>query len=102
MSANDKQVGGAHYKAEIQHWDIVKEREWCYLVGNATKYLWRLGRKGGPDKKIEDVQKAIHYLEKKLEQLKEESDEDLMVEKARQMAIDFFEGEATKAYTNQG
>lgn len=73
MSANEKQVGGRHYKdTEYQHWDVVYERGWCYLVGAATKYLWRLGRKGDEAKKLEDVEKAIHYLEKKAEQLRAE------------------------------
>lgn len=73
MSANDRQVGGDHYKGGgCDHWDIVYERGWCYLVGAATKYLWRLGRKGDELKKLEDVEKAIHYLEKKAEQLRNE------------------------------
>lgn len=85
MSANDRQVGGSHYAAEIQHWDVVYERGWCYLVGAATKYLWRLGRKGDEAKKLEDVEKAIHYLEKKAEQLRAE----------------LKQGDATKAYVAQ-
>lgn len=74
MSANDKQVGGDHYKnPELpDHWDVVYHLEWCYLVGCATKYLWRLGRKGDEAKKIEDIEKSIHYLQKKVEQLKAE------------------------------
>ncbi len=73
MSANEKQVGGAHYKGqEYQHWDVVIAMKWCYLVGNATKYLWRLGKKGGPEKALEDLNKAIHYLEKKREVMQTE------------------------------
>lgn len=72
--ANNRMVGGTHYKNEgiPDHWDIAYELKWCYLVGCATKYLWRLGRKGDESKKLEDVEKAIHYLQKKAEQLKEE------------------------------
>lgn len=73
MTADDKQIGGSHYKnAAYPHWDVVYERKWCYLVGCATKYLWRLGRKGDEYKKLEDVEKAIHFLEKKAEQLRAE------------------------------
>lgn len=73
MSADSKQVGGSHYKnVKSQHWDVAYELQWCYLVGAATKYLWRLGRKGDAAKKLEDVEKAIHYLEKKAEQLRAE------------------------------
>ena len=74
MNADEKQVGGAHYKnVKFQHWDVVHELGWCYLVGAATKYLWRSGRKGDAAKKLEDVEKAIHYLEKKAEQLRAET-----------------------------
>lgn len=68
MSANDKKV--AHYAGETQHWDVVLERNWCYLVGNATKYLWRLGKKH-PSLigQLEDLDKARHYLDKKREVL---------------------------------
>ena len=56
----EKQVGGTHYKNyNFQVWDIVDEYGLNYYEGNALKYLLR--RKG--DRK-EDLQKAIHYLEK--------------------------------------
>ena len=76
MNANDKQVGGSHYKSAEdnglpQHWDVVTGMGWSYLIGNATKYLWRLDKKGGPDKAIQDLEKAIHYLQKELEIRKE-------------------------------
>lgn len=71
---NSRQVGGEHYKNPDlpDHWDVVHRLNWCYLVGCATKYLWRLGRKGDEAKKLEDVEKAIHYLQKKAAQLREE------------------------------
>lgn len=74
--ANAKQIGGDHYKSavDLQHWDVVARMGWCYYIGNATKYLWRLGKKGGPEKAIEDIGKAIHYLEKKRELLQAELD----------------------------
>lgn len=74
MSADDKQVGGVHYSAptaELQHWNVVAALGWDYFIGNATKYLWRLGKKGGAEKAVEDIGKAIHYLEKKRELLEE-------------------------------
>jgi len=73
MSANDKQVGGSHYQTEDgipQHWDIAIALNWDFMIYAATKYLWRLGKKGGPEKELEDLQKAIHYLEKKQELLR--------------------------------
>ena len=74
MSVNEKQIGGNHYKGngEFQHWDVVTALNWDYLLGAATKYLWRLGRKGDLKKSIEDIDKAIHYLEKKRELMYQE------------------------------
>ena len=33
-----------------------------FSLGNAVKYLWRAGKKGGPEKEIEDLEKAKWYL----------------------------------------
>jgi hypothetical protein len=73
MSANDKVI--KHYNAfgSKQHWDLVYEYlDGDYLLGNATKYIFRFGKKGSPDDHIEDLKKAIHYLEKKIEILQED------------------------------
>ena len=82
MSANDKQVGGTHYRSEgiPAHWDIAYALGWDYFVAAATKYLWRLGKKH-PEKlgQLEDLAKAIHYLEKKRELLEAELNADLDV-----------------------
>ena len=71
MSANERQVGGTHYKNKKapDHWDMVEILGWDYLLGAATKYLWRLGKKGGPENAVEDIDKAIHYLQKKRENM---------------------------------
>lgn len=60
MSANDTQVGGVHYKAEVQHWDLVCHHELGYLEGCATKYITRWKQKGG----VADLEKARHYIVK--------------------------------------
>lgn len=86
--ANDVQVGGNHYKqdGQFQHWDVAIALKWDYLTGAATKYLWRLGRKGNSLDAIDDVDKAIHYLQKKREV----------------MWAELETGEATAGYVNQG
>ncbi len=69
--ANEKQVGGDHYKkhgTELQHWDIVRMFDLGYLIGNATKYLFRWRNKNG----VEDLKKAIHYIEKQIEEIEAE------------------------------
>lgn len=64
MTANDKQVGGQHYKGStFQHWDLIDQHGIGYLEGCATKYVSRWRKKNGE----EDLQKALHYVEKLME-----------------------------------
>lgn len=63
MSANDRQVGGAHYSGLYQHWDLAQDLGFSYLIGCITKYVTRFNRKNG----AEDITKSIHYVEKQLE-----------------------------------
>lgn len=56
---------------------ITITRHYCFSIGNAIKYLWRaglkhdLGRKP-KDKEIEDLHKAIWYIEDRIKQLENE------------------------------
>lgn len=61
--ANDRQVGGDHYAAKVQHWDFaVDTLRNRYLEGQITRYFrWR--KKGG----TEDLRKALHYFDKLIE-----------------------------------
>lgn len=65
MSANEKQVAGSHYKkyGDLQPWDVVIKWKLGYLEGTALKYIARWQDKGG----INDIKKAIHFLEKLVE-----------------------------------
>lgn len=54
-----KQVGGDHYLKAIQPWDIIRAWDLNYWEGNIVKYTLRHKGKG----KIEDLEKAKHYLE---------------------------------------
>ena len=63
MKANEKQVGGLHYKTEYEHWDLVICIPMNYLEGCATKYVARARKKDG----VQDLHKAMHYLEKLIE-----------------------------------
>lgn len=58
--ALDKQVGGNHYKdLKIQPVEYTVQNNLGYLEGNVIKYVTRHEKKNG----LEDIQKAIHYLE---------------------------------------
>lgn len=63
--ANKYQVGGAHYKNDYEHWDLMLDNGLGvdYLVGQATKYVSRWRKKNG----LQDLQKALHFTNKLLE-----------------------------------
>lgn len=63
MKANEKQIGGRHYKTSYEHWDLAIVIPMTYLEGCATKYIARSRKKGG----VEDLKKAMHYIEKIME-----------------------------------
>ena len=68
----------SHYNevpADLQHWDVVEKMGWGYHVGCATKYIWRAGKKASAhltieQKEIEDLEKAIVYLQKRIDLIK--------------------------------
>jgi hypothetical protein len=71
MAANEKQIGGDHYKTMVvQVWDVIDqwplEQQIGYYRGNALKYTMRMGTKGDS---AEEIGKAKHYSEKLLEVL---------------------------------
>ena len=69
MSANETQVGGAHYQLPIQPWDFIIANGLGFLEGNAIKYITRWRQKGG----VEDLRKARHYLDKLIEVAEQEA-----------------------------
>ena len=57
----------AHYtRGAIEVWDFIRDQDLNYHLGNAIKYICRAGYKS-PRTKIEDLKKAIHYLENELD-----------------------------------
>lgn len=67
MKADDKQVGGTHYKdMTVQPWAVMEsvlthEEFVGFLKGNVIKYSMRQGKKDGS---TDDAEKALHYLQK--------------------------------------
>tara|TARA_R100000963_G_C4532588_1_gene33275 strand:- start:27 stop:248 length:222 start_codon:yes stop_codon:yes gene_type:complete len=57
---NERQVGGSHYEARIQHWDYVLANEIPYMEAQVIRYVVRHKSKNG----IEDLEKASHFLQK--------------------------------------
>lgn len=62
----------AHYtRGNIEVWDFIRDQDLSYFLGNAIKYICRAGHKGIDgrsiqDAYIQDLKKAIHYLENEL------------------------------------
>lgn len=73
MVANERQVGGEHYKTNpgiVEHWDIVAQHGLDYFQGQITKYVMRWHKKGG----VQDLEKARHFLDKYIELQKPKED----------------------------
>ena len=57
--------GPTYYKrGSCDVWDFIREQGLNFHLGNAIKYIARAGHK--TKSKIEDIEKAIHYLENEL------------------------------------
>ena len=55
-----------HYtRGRIEVWDFIRDQGLNYFRGNAIKYICRAGFKS-THTEIEDLKKAIHYLENEL------------------------------------
>lgn len=63
-AATNKQVGGNHYQLPIQPIEYILANGLGYCEANVVKYVSRWRNKGG----IQDLKKAIHYLEMLIEQ----------------------------------
>lgn len=61
QASSTYQVGGSHYQAAIQPWEIIDAWEMDFYEGNALKYLLRYRFKGKP---LEDLEKLEHYIKK--------------------------------------
>ena len=52
-----------YQRGPIDVWDFIRQQKLNFHLGNAIKYICRAGYK---DSKIQDLEKAIHYLENEL------------------------------------
>ena len=68
MKANERQVGGDHYKMgeHEEHWDRAWRLKWDPFQYQITKYVERWKDKNG----VEDLEKALHFLQKYIEVIK--------------------------------
>jgi hypothetical protein len=65
--AEDSVEHPSHYTTgKIECWDYIIDQELNYCRGNAIKYISRAGKKY-PEKEVEDLKKAIAYLNREIE-----------------------------------
>ena len=58
-----------HYTSgKIEVIDFIEDKELGFHLGNAVKYISRAGRKN-PDKIVEDLQKAVWYINREISRL---------------------------------
>lgn len=56
-----------HYAfSTVEPIDAIEAWELGFCLGNTVKYIARAGRKGGGEKTIEDLKKALWYLEREI------------------------------------
>ena len=58
-------------KGRIETWDFIKDKGLNFDRGNAVKYIVRAGDKD-PKKEIEDLKKAINYINHEIKHIEEE------------------------------
>lgn len=61
-----------HYGSNWKVGDFIREQQLSFHLGNAIKYICRCGKKSTADP-IDDLTKAIHYLENEREFLRNSS-----------------------------
>lgn len=63
----------AHYtQGKIETIDFIEDKGLNYHRGNAVKYITRAGLKD-PSKEVEDLQKAVWYLQREIGRLNDET-----------------------------
>lgn len=62
----------SHYNAgKIEVIEFIEDQKMNFSRGNAIKYIARAGKKGGTlEKEIEDLEKAVFYIDREIELLK--------------------------------
>lgn len=68
---NDAVNSPAHYAdGKIEVIDFIEDKNLDFCLGNAVKYIARAGKKD-KDKEVEDLEKALWYINRRIKQLTE-------------------------------
>lgn len=72
IKTNDPVNRPAHYTdGKIEVIDFIEDKKLGFCLGNAVKYISRAGKKN-KDKEIEDLEKAIWYIKRRIKEIQEE------------------------------
>ena len=77
-------------RGQIEVWDFIRDQDLNYHLGCALKYICRAGYK---DSKVEDLKKAIHYLENELNYVTSEQSSNRVSQSVRYTELLECEGE---------
>lgn len=70
---NDMVNKPSHYTdGKIEVIEYIEDKKLGFCLGNAIKYISRAGKKY-KDKEIEDLEKAVWYINRRIKELKEEN-----------------------------
>lgn len=76
LSEKDNVNHPKHYNSHPSGIECIEiARHHDFNIGNAIKYLWRAGLKGGEDKLIEDLEKAIFYINDEIQLIKKQREQ---------------------------
>ena len=75
---NDNVNHPSHYTSgKIEVIDFITDQKLTYCLGNAVKYVARAGKKD-PNKTIEDLQKAVWYINQQIKILQEDESKEVL------------------------
>ncbi len=100
MKDNDPVNHPSHYTdGQIEVIDFINDKKLNFNRGNAIKYTARAGKKD-PNKEIEDLKKAVFYLQDEIKRLEVAKEESRGPEKKAPSPRDFTVGIATPAVSS--
>lgn len=78
-----------HYTdGKIEVIDFIEDKKLNYHRGNAVKYICRAGKKD-PAKEIEDLQKAVWYINREIQRLEAQKQRDAREAELRAVGVTF-------------
>ena len=79
----------SHYTdGRIEVIDFIEDKRLNYHRGNALKYLCRAGKKD-PAKEVEDLQKAVWYINREIQRLEAQAQRDAREAELRAVGVTF-------------